>query len=114
MAWVLLAALAANLGQIAGPEADWQPITRNVLVHTTLGLLAVHYAHPHVVWLPSRALTLCSMLFGYRTGEAGYYWWAVIMDPEVTPTQWAVTGALFIAAALAYVLPVATRRPSRG
>ncbi|MFI8087096.1 hypothetical protein ACIF9R_02120 [Streptomyces sp. NPDC086080] len=113
-AWTCLAVLAANVAQVTGPEVTWQPTARNVLLHTALSLVTLHYVHAHAVWLPSLALTLCSMLFGYRVGEPGHYWWAVIMDLEVTPTQWVVTGVLFTAAALAYVVFPAVRRPSWG
>ncbi|MHC0432770.1 hypothetical protein ACX6XY_21695 [Streptomyces sp. O3] len=109
LSWTLLAVLAVNLGQITGAPVSWQSVARNVLIHAALGILVVLYGNPYFVWVPPIALTLASMMFGYPPSEPGYYWWAVIMREETTPTQWASATALFTLALAARTLTATPR-----
>ncbi|MFC5959513.1 hypothetical protein ACFP51_35455 [Streptomyces pratens] len=106
IAWLLaltgLACLSVSIGQMAGPDLPWQPAVRNVLLHTALAITAARVLGPTLAWLPPVALTLICMLFGYPPSEPGYYWWAMIMEEAVTPNQWAITAAFFLAACVLY------------
>ncbi|CAM5334531.1 hypothetical protein GCM10010329_37440 [Streptomyces spiroverticillatus] len=122
LVWLLAltaaAGVAVSVGQLAGPAVDWQACLRNLLVHAALTVLAVTLVGSATAWVPSVALTLLCMFFGYPPSKPGYYWWAAVMEETVSPTQWAGTTALFLLAALVHVLhpraaPHAGRFPLR-
>ncbi|MFF8837910.1 hypothetical protein [Streptomyces sp. NPDC015130] len=105
----MAAAAAANLGQLIGPAVPWQAGLRNTLVHASLAVATSALGYISVAWLPPVGLTLASMLFGYPPSEPRYYWWAVIMEKEVTSGQWASVIGAFTAAACIYALAPARR-----
>lgn len=112
--WTVAATLAANAATLSYPDAEWKSITRNTLLYTAIGLLMVRAGYPLLVWLPVLGYTIACMMFGYPATGPGYYWWAVVMKAGVTTRQALVVGAVFLACALGYVLPSATRRSGRG
>lgn len=108
--WCLLAVMAANAGQLDSGGSDWPAVTRNVVLHGGLGLLAVQVGYPHLAWLPTLGYTAACMLFGGARG-GHYSWWAVLLREDVTRAQIASVGALFIAVLLAYVFLPTRGRP---
>lgn len=114
LAWVAgltaTAAAVASLGQLIGPAVPWQAGIRNTLLHASLAVLTVTLGYASLAWLPPVGMTLLCMLFGYPPSEPGYYWWAAIMEEQVTITQWTAVCAIFIAVSVSYAAAPALGR----
>lgn len=101
--WTALAAMGASAGALQGRVAEWLPVTRNVLLLSTIALVTVAVGYAHLAWLPVMGLTAVSMYFG-GDGRGSHYWWAVVMEEEATASQLAAVGTLFAGAVLVYGL----------
>ncbi|MGP4049972.1 hypothetical protein [Streptomyces sp. 2A115] len=87
IALALLAVATAGLGQLVGPAVPWEAGARNTLLHASLAVLTAAAGYASMSWLPPVALTLVCMLFGYPPSKPEYYWWAAIMEKQVTFSQ---------------------------
>lgn len=110
LSWVVLAIAAVNVGQSVGAGVDWLAVARNVTMATALGLFVVRLGFASLAWLPPLAYTIVCMMFGFPRGRPDYYWWAVIMERDVTTAQLYGVGLVFLAVLAFYVWP---RRPTR-
>ncbi|KUN80200.1 hypothetical protein [Streptomyces griseoruber] len=105
-------AVSVTVAQLAGSPVEAGASLRNVLLHAGLAVLTTLFLGPAVAWLPSMALTLVAMLYGHSQSGPEVYWWAGLLEDQVTEGQWWVVGALFVGSATTYAIaaPVRDRR----
>jgi hypothetical protein len=103
--WTVIATLAANTAQAIDANAGWLPVARNVLLYCAIGLATIQLGFPQFIWLPALGYTFVCMYFGYPQFGGDFYWWAVVTQSDTTTAQMATVSAIYISAAIFYVLP---------
>ena len=100
IAWTGVAASVTALAGFINDGVEPGAIVRNVVLYAALAAAAPLLRVPHLAWLLPIAYALVCVMFGYPPGQPGYYWWAVVMEPEASPAHLvAVTGCAAVALA---------------
>lgn len=102
--WLGMAAASAGSGLLVrAPSSELLlPTIRNVLVYSAISLPLATERKGSLIWLPAVLLTLAAAVFGFADNRDQWYWWAVVLDAQVTGHQLVAASFLMLLAAAHY------------